>query len=116
MVPGPLLDPVAARPPIRPPPSQAPTSPAAPFRCCKALAARWKVFASTTAIPASHAFIHGKKVAFGLLTQLVLEGRPQAEIEVIYCHQKAVGLPITLVEVGVEPPVTTNCAPSQNAP
>ena len=32
-----------------------------------------------TAIPTSHAFIHGEKVAFGLLTQLVLEGRPQAD-------------------------------------
>ena len=55
-----------------------------------------------TAIPASHAFIHGEKVAFGLLTQLVLEGRPQAEIEEIYRYQKAVGLPITLAEVGVD--------------
>ena len=47
-------------------------------------AARWRVFASKTAIPASHGFIHGEKVAFVLLTQLVLEGRPQAEIEEIY--------------------------------
>jgi glycerol dehydrogenase len=53
-------------------------------------------------IPASHAFIHGEKVAFGLLTQLVLEGRPQAEIAEIYRYQKAVGLPITLAEVGVD--------------
>jgi glycerol dehydrogenase len=55
-----------------------------------------------TAIPASHAFIHGEKVAFGLLTQLVLEGRPQAEIDEIYRYQRAVGLPITLAEVGVD--------------
>ena len=55
-----------------------------------------------TAIPASHAFIHGEKVAFGLLTQLVLEGRPQAEIDDIYRYQKAVGLPITLAQVGVD--------------
>ena len=69
-----------------------------------------------TAIPASHAFIHGKKVAIGLLTQLVLEGPPQTEIEEIYRYQKAVGLPITLAEVGVESPATTSCAPSPNAP
>jgi glycerol dehydrogenase len=55
-----------------------------------------------TAIPASHSFIHGEKVAFGLLTQLVLEGRPQAEIDDIYRYQKAVGLPITLAQVGVD--------------
>jgi glycerol dehydrogenase len=55
-----------------------------------------------TAIPASHSFIHGEKVAFGLLTQLVIEGRPQAEIDDIYRYQKAVGLPITLAQVGVD--------------
>lgn len=55
-----------------------------------------------TAIPASHAFIHREKVAFGLLTQLVLEGRPQAEIDEIYRYQRAVDLPITLAEVGVD--------------
>jgi glycerol dehydrogenase len=42
-------------------------------------------------------------VAFGLLTQLVLEGRPQPEIEEIYRYQKAVGLPITLAERSVAP-------------
>ena len=55
-----------------------------------------------TAIPTSHAFIHGEKVAFGLLTQLVLEGRPQADH---CCHSakvRGVGLPITLAEVGVD--------------
>ncbi len=36
------------------------------------------------AIPASHRFIHGEKVAISLLTQLVLEGRFQAEIEEFY--------------------------------
>jgi glycerol dehydrogenase len=41
-------------------------------------------------------------VAFGLLTQLVLEGRPQEEIAEIFRYQKAVGLPITLAEVGVD--------------
>jgi glycerol dehydrogenase len=50
-------------------------------------------------MPASHAFIHGQKVDFGLLTLLELEGRPQAEIEEIYLYQKALGLPSTLVEV-----------------
>ena len=37
-----------------------------------------------------------------LAHQLVLEGRPQTEIEEIYRYQKAVGLPITLAEVGVD--------------
>lgn len=55
-----------------------------------------------TEIVASHSCIHGEKVAFGLLTQLVLEGRPQSEIDEILHYQQAVGLPITLAEVGVE--------------
>ena len=55
-----------------------------------------------TAIPASHALIHGEKVAFGLLTQLLLAGRHQAEIDEIYRDQKAVGLPITLAAVGAK--------------
>lgn len=38
-------------------------------------------------IEGSHSHIHGEKVAFGLLTQLVLEGRPQSEIEEIYYYQ-----------------------------
>jgi glycerol dehydrogenase len=65
------------------------------------LAVAHAVHNGITAIPASHAFIHGEKVAFGLLSQLVLAGRPQAEIDEIYRYQKAVGLPITLAEVGV---------------
>lgn len=47
-------------------------------------------------------WFEGEKVAFGLLTQRVLEGRPQAEIEEIYRDHKAVGLPITLAAVGVD--------------
>ena len=53
-------------------------------------------------IEGSHSHIHGEKVAFGLLTQLVLEGRPQSEIEEIYRYQQAVGLPICLAQVGVD--------------
>ena len=53
-------------------------------------------------IEGSHCHIHGEKVAFGLLTQLVLEGKPQSEIDEIYRYQQAVGLPICLAQVGVD--------------
>lgn len=66
------------------------------------LAVAHAVHNGITEIPASHACIHGEKVAFGLLTQLVLEGRPQGEIEEIYSFQRAVGLPVTLAAVGVD--------------
>lgn len=66
------------------------------------LAVAHAVHNGITEIPASHRCIHGEKVAFGLLTQLVLEGRPQTEINEILRYQRAVGLPITLAEVGVD--------------
>ena len=66
------------------------------------LAVAHAVHNGITEIPGSHHCIHGEKVAFGLLTQLVLEGRPQDEIAEIFRYQKAVGLPITLAEVGVD--------------
>ena len=66
------------------------------------LAVAHAVHNGITEIPGSHRCIHGEKVAFGLVTQLVLEGRPQDEISEIFRYQKAVGLPITLAEVGVD--------------
>ncbi|MEN9861349.1 MAG: Glycerol dehydrogenase [Cyanobacteriota bacterium] len=66
------------------------------------LAVAHAVHNGITEIPASHRCIHGEKVAFGLLTQLVLEGQPTAEINEMLAFQRAVGLPITLAEVGVD--------------
>ena len=66
------------------------------------LAVAHAVHNGITEIAASHSCIHGEKVAFGLITQLVLEGRPQSDISEILRYQRAVGLPITLAEVQVE--------------
>lgn len=41
-------------------------------------------------------------MAFGLLTQLVLEGRPQQEIDEVMESLHGIGLPITLGQVGVD--------------
>src|SRR6185295_16779837 len=40
------------------------------------LAAAHAIHNGLTTVPATHAYLHGEKVAFGLLTQLVLEGQP----------------------------------------
>ena len=40
------------------------------------------------------------QVAFGTVTQLVLEGRPQAELDTVYDFCCRVGLPVTLAQVG----------------
>ena len=54
-------------------------------------------------IPASHAMLHGEKVAFGLHTQLVMEGQPQSEIQEIFSYCQSVGLPTTLQQIGINP-------------
>ena len=54
-------------------------------------------------IPASHAMLHGEKVAFGLHTQLVMEGQPQSEIQEIFSYCRSVGLPTTLQQIGINP-------------
>ena len=48
-----------------------------------------------TAIPDAHHYYHGEKVAFGTLTQLVLENAPVDEIETVAALCHSVGLPIT---------------------
>jgi glycerol dehydrogenase len=54
-----------------------------------------------TAAPATHAFFHGEKVAYGLLVQLVLEGQPRAVVEQVLGFATEVGLPITLADIGL---------------
>jgi len=44
---------------------------------------------------------HGQLVAFCTITQLILEGRPSEEIENIMAWVHAVGLPITLEQLGI---------------
>ncbi len=57
-----------------------------------------------TMLPATRDRLHGEKVAFGVLTQLVLEGRSAREIGEVqaFCH--AVGLPLCLADLGIAEP------------
>ena len=52
----------------------------------------------------THSFYHGEKVAFGVLSQMVLEGRPTAEIREVQEFCVGVGLPITLAELNLPAP------------
>jgi glycerol dehydrogenase len=54
-----------------------------------------------TAVPQTHPYMHGEKVAFGLLVQLVVEGRPSAEVADVIDFCRRVGLPTTLSDVGL---------------
>lgn len=57
-----------------------------------------------TVLEASHGKLHGQKVAFGTLTQLVLEGRPSEDIQEVLDFCVSVGLPVCLEDVGVSNP------------
>lgn len=55
-----------------------------------------------TVIPDCHHMYHGEKVAFGTITQLVLENVAGDELQDIIEFCISVGLPVTLKELGVE--------------
>jgi len=66
------------------------------------LAAAHAIHNGLTAIPDAHHFYHGEKVAFGTLTQLVLENAPVEEIETVAALCHSVGLPITLAQLDIK--------------
>lgn len=66
------------------------------------LAAAHSIHNGLTAVHQTHSYLHGEKVAFGALTQLVLEGKPRTEVEELLTFSCEVGLPVTLAEVGLE--------------
>ena len=66
------------------------------------LAAAHAVHNGLTTAPQSHSFFHGEKVAFGVLVQLVLEGKPRSLINQVLEFATAVSLPITLGDIGLE--------------
>jgi glycerol dehydrogenase len=54
-----------------------------------------------TVLEECHHMYHGEKVAFGTITQLVLENVPMEELESVIDFCIEVGLPVTLKELGV---------------
>jgi glycerol dehydrogenase len=60
-----------------------------------------------TVAPGTHRYLHGEKVAFGLLVQLVLEGRPSEELQTVMNFAREVGLPTTLSQLGLDAPDET---------
>ncbi|HEY9759123.1 MAG TPA: glycerol dehydrogenase [Oculatellaceae cyanobacterium] len=65
------------------------------------LAIAHSVHNGLTMVPQTHKYMHGEKVAFGLLVQLVAEGKPQLLIDQIIMFCANVGLPICLADVGI---------------
>lgn len=65
------------------------------------LAIAHSVHNGLTQLPQTHPYLHGEKVAFGLLVQLVVEGRPSNEIERVLGFCRTVGLPTGLAELNL---------------
>jgi glycerol dehydrogenase len=65
------------------------------------LAAAHAVHNGLTAVAQTHPYLHGEKVAFGVLVQLILEGQPRALLSEVMEFAAEVGLPIRLADIGL---------------
>jgi glycerol dehydrogenase len=53
-------------------------------------------------LPETHSAMHGEKVNFGVLVQMVLERRPDVEMDEFIEFSVPIGLPVTLEEIGLK--------------
>lgn len=65
------------------------------------LAAAHAVHNGLTELEAAHHAYHGQKVAFGVITQLVLEGRQSSDLHQVLDFCLSVGLPVCLEDLGL---------------
>ncbi len=68
------------------------------------LAGAHAVHNGLTVLEASHAKFHGQKVAFGVITQMVLEGRPSKDVDQVLDFCLSVGLPVCLKDLCIYDP------------
>lgn len=66
------------------------------------LAAAHAIHNGLTVLEETHRLLHGEKVAFGAICQMVLENRPLQEIEDIICFCKKCSLPTTFEDLGID--------------
>jgi glycerol dehydrogenase len=48
--------------------------------------------------------MHGEKVAFGVIVELMLESQPEAVVNEVLAFSTSVGLPVTFAGIGLEQP------------
>src|SRR6266571_5064036 len=65
------------------------------------LAAAHAIHNGLTTAPPTHEFFHGEKVAYGVLVQLILEGKPRSLLMQVLEFASEVGLPLTLADIGL---------------
>jgi glycerol dehydrogenase len=68
------------------------------------LAAAHAIHNGLTTAPGTHGYMHGEKVAFGLIAQLMLESQPKSVVEKVLAFSNCVGLPTTFADVGIGNP------------
>lgn len=72
---------------------------------CRSAAAH-AVHNGLTTLPEMHRAYHGEKVAYGILVQLALEQRPEAEVRELVAFYREIGLPVKLKDMGLERELT----------
>lgn len=85
------------------------------------LAAAHSVHNGLTALDETHAFFHGEKVAFGVLTGLHVTDALPDEMETVYSFCEKIGLPTTFSDIGIThftnekllPAAVKACAPTE---
>jgi glycerol dehydrogenase len=68
------------------------------------LAAAHAIHNGLTAIPSTHSYYHGEKVAIGLQAMMFLTDRPSATIDLVFDFCQSIGLPICLADIGMHEP------------
>jgi len=66
------------------------------------LATAHGIHSGLTAVPSTHKYLHGEKVAFGIVCQMILENSPEEEIDEVMTFMVEIGLPVTLAQLDVE--------------
>jgi glycerol dehydrogenase len=68
------------------------------------LAAAHAVHNGLTAAAETHRFMHGEKVAFGVIVQLMMESKPRSVVDEVIGFSTRVGLPVTFAGIGMPDP------------
>jgi len=70
------------------------------------LAAAHAVHNGLTTAAATHQYMHGEKVAFGVIVQLMLESQPGPVVNEVMAFSTSIGLPVTFAGIGLQAPGT----------
>ena len=65
------------------------------------LATAHGIHSGLTVLPETHKYLHGEKVAFGIVCQMVLGNTPAETVDKVMRFMVAIGLPVTLADLGV---------------